>query len=210
MIIQQLITIVKFTQFKHQKRHSLLPYNNIHTFIHILRSISRFIIKLKKKKPRNLKERLLQTLNISRYIVSFSILLIFSGNSIFLLHLSNLILLLLLIKFLAHLRLLIIQNNQIPIGYIKPRQVIHRRFGIVNIFVNHKRRSARVLASPNTYLANGAVLAEYVVHLFGRNVEREVSDVENSVHFWWKTGVALPQTDCRHYRLMIGGESTRV
>lgn len=126
------------------------------------------------------------------------VLLIFCRNPIFLLHLSNLLLLLLLIKLLAHLGLLIVQNNQIPIRHVETRQVIHRRFGVVDILVNYKGRSSRVLVCADPYLANRPVLSENIVHLLARDIEGKVSDVEDAIHLRWKTSVALPETDCGH------------
>uniref|UniRef100_A0A2P2IK38 Uncharacterized protein MANES_01G177500 n=1 Tax=Rhizophora mucronata TaxID=61149 RepID=A0A2P2IK38_RHIMU len=125
-------------------------------------------------------------------------LLIFSRNSVFLLHLGDLLLLLLLVKLLAHLRLLVVQNDQVPVGDVEAREVVHSRLGVVDVLVDDEGGSASVLVGSDPDLADRPVLPEDIVHLLARDVEREVADVENPVHLRRKSGVPLPETDRRH------------
>lgn len=128
-------------------------------------------------------------------------LLIFGRDSVLLLHPSDLLLLLFLVEFLAHLGLLVVEHDEVTVGDVEARKVIDGGLGIIDIFVDHEGRTARVFVRPDSYLPNRSVLAEYVVHLLARDVERKVTNVKHTVYLRWKTGVPLPETDRRHWRL---------
>lgn len=76
--------------------------------------------------------------------------------------------------------------------------MIHRRFGVVDVFVDDEGGSSGVLVRADANLSYGAVLAEYVVHLLAGDVEGEVANVEHAVDFRGKTGIDLAETDCAH------------
>lgn len=119
-------------------------------------------------------------------------LLIFvKRDTILLLHLDELFLLLLLIELLAHLGLLIVENDEIPIGDVEAREVVDGGFCVVDVLVDDKGRAASILVGADSDLADGTVLAEDVVHLFAGDVEWQVADVENSVHLRRQPRVAF-------------------
>jgi hypothetical protein len=35
-----------------------------------------------------------------------------------------------------------------------------------------------------SYLANGAVVAKYLVQIFGADIKRQVPDIKDAIHFW--------------------------
>lgn len=121
-------------------------------------------------------------------------LLIFvKRDTILLLHLDELFLLLLLIELLAHLGLLIVENDEIPIGDVEAREVVDGGLGVVDVLVDDKGGAASILVGADSDLADGTVLAEDVVHLFAGDVEWQVADVENSVHLRRQPRVAFSQ-----------------
>lgn len=124
--------------------------------------------------------------------------LIFSGDTVLLLHPSDLLLLLLLIELLAHLGLLIVEHDQVPVRDVEPGEVVDRRLGVVDVLVHHEGRTASVLVRTDSDLANRSVLAEDVVHLFAGDVEGKVPHVQHAVHLRGKPGVALAEADRRH------------
>ena len=93
-------------------------------------------------------------------------LLIFvKRDAVLLLHLGELVLLLLLIKLLAHLGLLIVENDEVPIGDVEAREMIDGGLGVIDVLVDNERGAASVLVGADSDLADGTVLAEDVVHL---------------------------------------------
>ncbi|CAA0805873.1 Calcium-dependent protein kinase 17 [Striga hermonthica] len=92
-------------------------------------------------------------------------------NPELLLKLLDLLVLLPPVKLLAHLGLLVIQDDQVPVGHVEPGQVVDGILGVVDILVNHEGGAAGAFARLDADLPYGAVLAEYVVRLLVRNVE---------------------------------------
>lgn len=125
-------------------------------------------------------------------------LLIFSGDAVLLLHPGDLLLLLLLVELLAHLGLLIVEHDQVPVGNVEAREVVDRRLGVVDILVHDEGRTASVLARTDSDLPNRSVLAEDIVHLLAGDVEGEVPHVQHAVHLRGEPGVALAEADRRH------------
>ena len=125
-------------------------------------------------------------------------LLIFSGDAVLLLHPGDLLLLLLLVELLAHLRLLIVEHDQVPVRNVEAREVVDRRLGVVDILVHDEGRTASVLVRTDSDLPNRSVLAEDVVHLLAGDIEGEVPHVQHAVHLRREPGVALAEADRRH------------
>lgn len=119
------------------------------------------------------------------------LLLIFRGNTVFLLHPGDFILFLLLVELFAHLGLLVVQHDQIPIRNVETGEVIHRRLSIVDILVDNERCTSSILVRPNPNLPNRAVLAENIVHLLAGYVKRQISDIQNSVDLRRQPRVSL-------------------
>lgn len=76
--------------------------------------------------------------------------------------------------------------------------------GVVDVFVDHVGRAARVLVRPDSYLPYRSVLAEDVIHLLAGDVERQVPHIEHAVYLGRKPGVSFPETDRRHCGLGFG------
>jgi hypothetical protein len=55
--------------------------------------------------------------------------------------------------------------------------MVHSVLAIVDVLVDNESRGACVLVGPNANLANRAILAEDIVHLLRRDVERQIPDV---------------------------------
>ncbi|KAF1864171.1 hypothetical protein Lal_00048736 [Lupinus albus] len=71
-----------------------------------------------------------------------------------------------MIKLLAHLSLLVIENDEVTISNVETREVIDGGFGVVDILVDHEGGATCVLVGADTDLAYGTVFAEDIVHLF--------------------------------------------
>ena len=107
-----------------------------------------------------------------------------------------------MIEFLAHLGLLVVQHDEVAVGDVEAGEVIDGGLGVVDVLVDDEGGAASVLARADSDLPNGAVLAEYVVHLFARYVERQVPNVEYAVHLRWQPRVSLAKAYARHCWLL--------
>ena len=124
-------------------------------------------------------------------------LLIF-GEPILLLQLDDLFLLLLGILLLRHLGLLVIEDDEVAIGDVEAGEMVDRSLGVVDVLVDNEGCAASVLVGAQPDLADCSILAEDVVHLLARDVEREVAHVKHTVHLRRKPSVPLPQAYRRH------------
>lgn len=107
-------------------------------------------------------------------------------NTILGLHLIDFFLFLLDIRFLESLAGLIVQYNQVPIANIEAGQVVTRVLRIKNIFIYYECCSTGIGRVTHTYLTDGAVFAEYVVHFLSSDLVGEVADIKDPVYFWRK------------------------
>ncbi|KAL8139290.1 hypothetical protein V2J09_005311 [Rumex salicifolius] len=101
------------------------------------------------------------------------------------------------IDLLVHLIRLVIENNQVPVGDVEAGEMFDGGLSVVDILVDDEGGSPGVLVGADTNLPYGAVLAEDVVHLFAGDVERQVPNIQHSVHLRRKPRVRLPHSD-RH------------
>lgn len=77
------------------------------------------------------------------------------------------------------------QDDKVSTPNVEPRQVVYGSFRIVNVFVDYKRRSPRILVSiPKTNLIYCAILSKYRVKLFRGDFEREVPNVQYPIDLW--------------------------
>uniref|UniRef100_A0A1J3DJ41 Uncharacterized protein n=1 Tax=Noccaea caerulescens TaxID=107243 RepID=A0A1J3DJ41_NOCCA len=133
-----------------------------------------------------------------RTFESKTVLLIFGRDTILLLQLGNLFFALLLVELLAHLRVLVIQDDEVAIRDVEAGEMVDGVLRVVDILVNDEGRAFGVLVAADPNLANPAVLAEYIVHLLARYVERKVPNVEHSIDLRWEPGVFVAIIVCYH------------
>jgi hypothetical protein len=120
--------------------------------------------------------------------------------SVLLLEPSDLVLLLLDIRLLGHLGGLVVEHDEIAVGDVEAGEVVDGVLGVVYVLVDDVGGAARVLGVAQPDLPNRAVLAEDVVHLLARDVERQIPHVQHPVHFGWEARVPLPQARRCHRR----------
>ena len=87
-----------------------------------------------------------------------------------------------LVRLLARLGGVVVQHDEVSIRHVESAEVVHRLLGVVDVLVHHVGGALRVLLVPESDLADGAVLAEDVVHLVGGDVEGKITHVEHAVH----------------------------
>lgn len=121
-------------------------------------------------------------------------------DSILLLEPGDFLLLLLDVGFLGHLGGLVVEHDEVAVGDVEAGEVVDGVLGVVDVLVDDVGGAARFLGVAQPDLPDRAVLAEDVVHLLARDVERQVPHVENPVHLRRETRVPLPQARRRHRR----------
>lgn len=121
-------------------------------------------------------------------------------DSVLLLEPSDLVLLLLDIRFLGHLCGLVVEHDEVAVGDVEAGEVVDGVLGVVDVLVDDVGGAARVLGVAQPDLPDRAVLAEDVVHLLARDVKRQVPHVQHPVHLRREARVPLPQARRRHRR----------
>ncbi len=75
---------------------------------------------------------------------------------------------------------ILLTYNEIPASNLKAIEVFAGVLGLEYVFIHHVRSAARSIRISQSYLANSAVLAENIVHIFFRNLIRQTPAKQTS------------------------------
>lgn len=76
---------------------------------------------------------------------------------------------------------LVIEHDQVAVAHVKAGQVIARVLRVENVLVHNVRGAFRLGRSAHTYLPDGTVLAEYVVHFLRRDLVGQVAHEQDAI-----------------------------
>lgn len=116
-------------------------------------------------------------------------------------HLFDFFFLFVLVDLLERFVGLVVQDDQVSVADVETGQMVARVFGVEDVFVDDERRPSGFGRVSHPDLPYGSVLAEYVVHFFGRDFVREVPDVQDAIHFGWQSNVCFPLH--RHLQVVV-------
>lgn len=74
-----------------------------------------------------------------------------------------------------------IQDNEIAIAHIEAGQMFTGILGIEYVFVDDERGAASLWRRANSDLSQSAILAEYVVHLLGGDLVRQIAYKQDTI-----------------------------
>ena len=107
------------------------------------------------------------------------------------LHGRQLGLLLVRVQLLEGLVGLVVEDDEVPVADVEAAKMVASVLGVEDVLVDDEGGAAGLGCVANSNLPYCAVFSENVVHLLGRNLVRQVPDVQNSVHFWGKSNLQM-------------------